>query len=164
MANEIKLCVTYTWEEIGHVEKGSGDDLKFDCEITELPGIYKLVVNECREIYVGEGQSLKIRLNNYAKAGWYEPATVEYTNRRVQGWLVKSLRKDFRPEIYICTKAAISFQNEAPKELDLKEKSNRLIVENLEIAKLPPNWILKNKKKQGKDQGAASIHTLNQDK
>ncbi len=147
---EIDSCITYTWEKIGYVEKSFGNELKFDCEITKLPGIYKLVVNECREIYVGEGQSLKTRIHNYAKAGWYANAPVEYTNRRIQGWLLEKLTENFRPEIYICTKSFVSFQNEELKELDLAEKSNRLIIENLEIAKLTPNWNLQNKKKSSR--------------
>jgi len=147
---EIESRITYTWEKVGYVEKSFGNELKFDCEITKLPGIYKLVVDECREIYVGEGQSLKTRIHNYAKAGWYPNAPVEYTNRRVQGWLLAKLNENFRPEIYICTKSFVSFQSDGLKELDLAEKSNRLIIENLEIAQLTPNWNLQNKKKSRK--------------
>ena len=138
------------WSLVGSVTLSVDikNGLTFNGSIPACPGVYKLCVQKTLCAYIGEGQNLLKRINNYANAGWIEKATKEFTNRRIQGWLLQELRDGNSAEIYICTEAFISKSGCNEKQLPFDNKYNRLIVESLAINDLQDDWTLKNKVKK----------------
>jgi hypothetical protein len=125
-----------SWRHIGDFElQGSEYQLKVPSGIPSLPGVYQIIAldppDSMNQIYVGEGQNLLRRLNNYRNAG-YEPLRLAATNRRVQGWIYEGISNnkcDF--EIHICTEGIATDSNGLKINLDFSLKHSRMLVENL---------------------------------
>jgi hypothetical protein len=90
-----------------------------------------LVSKDQLELYVGEGQSVHKRLSDYKNARYELQEKNEYTNRRIQGWMLNLIKKEKGPiEIWVCTEAPYLFK----KKLDLEVRFDRELIEYLEIA------------------------------
>ena len=112
--------------------------------LVKKPGIYKLISNDLSELYVGEGQFVHKRLSNYKNARYELHEKNEYTNRRIQGWMLHLIEDEKGPiEIFVCTLAYIRCGDEM-KELDLDKEYNRLMIENLEISITPNDFKIQN--------------------
>jgi hypothetical protein len=107
--------------------------LQMPIDIPKKPGIYRLVIEGQNsfehDIYVGEGEDVHKRLKDYENAGWM-PGRLAYTNRRVQGWLVESIRAGASIEVQHCTLASIQVNGSLRKDLGLDQRYNRMLIEN----------------------------------
>ena len=117
-------------------------------EITE-PGIYKLISKAAAEIYVGEAKNLSKRLSNYKNAGYVPNARLEFTNRRVQGWMLDLIADEKGPiEIFVLTESTHLSKDGKKLNLDLKSKINgkynRELIEHTEIAISASNFRIQN--------------------
>ena len=109
------------------------------------PGIYKLISKDSSELYVGEGKILHRRLSNYKNARYELQEKNEYTNRRIQGWMLNLIKKEKGPiEIWVCTEAPCLFK----KKLDLEVRFDRGLIEHLEIAIRYKNFRIQNDPKK----------------
>jgi len=137
------------WEFYGHFVRDDKHKLKieFENEVRDVnkPGIYKLVSKDHLELYVGEGQSVHKRLSNYKNARYELQEKNEYTNRRIQGWMLNLIKKEKGPiEIWVCTEAPCLFK----KKLDLEVRFDRELIEHLEIAIRYKNFRIQNDPKK----------------
>jgi hypothetical protein len=131
------------WKSYGRFVRNSDHTLEIELEnevleITE-PGIYKLISKAAAEIYVGEAKNLSKRLSNYKNAGYVPNARLEFTNRRVQGWMLDLIADEKGPiEIFVCNEAPYLCQDGKKLQLDLggetNGKYNRELIEHMEIA------------------------------
>ena len=131
------------WKSYGRFVRNSDHTLEIELEnevleITE-PGIYKLISKAAAEIYVGEAKNLSKRLSNYKNAGYVPNARLEFTNRRVQGWMLDLIADEKGPvEIFVCNEAPYLCQDGKKLQLDLGGKTNgkynRELIEHMEIA------------------------------
>ena len=121
------------------------EDVKEDVDVKKS-GIYKLIPENRLEIYVGEAQYIFKRLNDYTNAGYVPNAKREYTNRRIQGWMydLNKLKNEGGVKIFVCTEAFIRRSDETKQKLDLDQKHNRLLIENLEISITPNDFEIQN--------------------
>ena len=133
------------WEYYGFFKTVNDDEYKLEIEVVNYkclvkkPGIYKLVSNDHLELYVGEGQSVRKRLSDYKNARYELQEKNEYTNRRIQGWMLNLIKKEKGPiEIWVCTEAPYLCQDGKKLQLDLNGKTNgtynRELIEHIEIA------------------------------
>ena len=138
-----------TWEHYGNFVSGDPDKLEIEIVnhkcLVKKPGIYKLVSKDHLELYVGEGQSVHKRLSNYKNARYELQEKNEYTNRRIQGWMLNLIKKEKGPiEIWVCTEAPCLFK----KKLDLEVRFDRELIEHLEIAIRYKNFRIQNDPKK----------------
>ena len=102
-------------------------------DIPDKPGIYRIHIKEPKlsefDAYVGEGQDIQDRVKKYQNAGWH-PDKLAFTNRMVQGWLVKAIRMDATVVLWHCTDAKFGVNGELQETLDLGKRFNRLLIEN----------------------------------
>jgi hypothetical protein len=123
------------WEHYGRFVRKGVHTLEIEVVndkcLVKKPGIYKLVSKDHLELYVGEGQSVHKRLSDYKNARYELQEKNEYTNRRIQGWMLNLIKKEKGPiEIWVCTEAPYLFK----KKLDLEVRFDRELIEYLEIA------------------------------
>ena len=114
------------------------EDVKESVDVKKS-GIYKLMPEDQSELYVGEGQSVHERLSDYKNARYELQEKNEYTNRRIQGWMLNLIKKEKGPiEIWVCTEAPYLCQDGKKLQLDLGGKTNgtynRELIEHIEIA------------------------------
>jgi hypothetical protein len=135
------------WEHYGFFKNVNDSEYKLEIEVAndkclvKKPGIYKLVSKDHLELYVGEGQSVHKRLSDYKNARYELQEKNEYTNRRIQGWMLNLINKGKGPiEIWICTEAPRLFK----KKLDLEVRFDRKLIEHLEIAIRHKNFRVQN--------------------
>lgn len=112
---------------------GETSKLLMPLDIPDKPGIYRIHINEPKlsefDSYVGEGQDIQDRVKKYENAGWH-PEKLAFTNRMVQGWLVRAIRMDATVDLWHCTDAKFGVNGELQGSLDLGKKFNRLLIEN----------------------------------
>ena len=131
------------WEHFGNFVKYGEHKLEIEaenkfCDVNK-PGIYKLISQDESELYVGQGQSIHNRLSNYKNARYELQEKNEYTNRRIQGWMLNLIKKEKGPiEIWVCTEAPYLCKDGKKLQLDLGGKTNgtynRELIEHIEIA------------------------------
>ena len=120
------------------------EDVKEDVDVKKS-GIYKLMPKDRSELYVGEGQSVHNRLSDYKNARYELLKLREGTNRRIQGWMLNLIKNEKGPiEIWVCTEAYIRHSDETKQKLDLDQRHNRLLIENLEISTTPNDFEIQN--------------------
>ena len=137
------------WEYYGNFVGGDPDKLEIEVAndkcLVKKPGIYKLVSKDHLELYVGEGQSVHKRLSDYKNARYELLKLREGTNRRIQGWMLNLIKDEKGPiEIWVCTEAYIRHSDETKRKLDLDQRHNRLLIENLEISITPNDFEIQN--------------------
>ena len=138
-----------TWEYYGRFVNGVEYKLKIEDEKEDVDvknsGIYKLMPKDRSELYVGEGQSIHNRLSDYKNARYELLKLREGTNRRIQGWMLNLIKDEKGPiEIWVCTEAYIRHSDETKRKLDLDQRHNRLLIENLEISITPNDFEIQN--------------------
>ena len=115
------------------MQDGKTSKLQIPRDIPQKPGIYKIYIKEPKlsefDAYVGEGQDIQDRIKNYQNAGWH-PDKLAFTNRMVQGWLVKSIRMGATAQLWHCTDAYFQVNGELQSSLDLSKRFNRVLIEN----------------------------------
>jgi hypothetical protein len=138
-----KAVLEINWEYYGNFVRDveHKHKLKIENEVREItePGIYKLISKAAAEIYVGEAKNLSKRLSNYKNAGYVPNARLEFTNRRVQGWMLDLIADEKGPiEIFVLTESTHLSKDGEKLNLDLKSeingKYNRELIEHIEIA------------------------------
>ena len=131
------------WEHYGRFVRKDVHRLEIEVVndkcLVKKPGIYKLVSKDHMELYVGEGQSVHKRLSDYKNARYELQEENEYTNRRIQGWMLNLIKDEKGPiEIWVCTEAPYLCQDGKKLQLDLGGKTNgtynRELIEHIEIA------------------------------
>jgi hypothetical protein len=137
------------WEHYGRFVRKGVHTLEIEVVndkcLVKKPGIYKLVSKDHLELYVGEGQSVHKRLSDYKNARYELQEKNEYTNRRIQGWMLNLIKKEKGPiEIWVCTEAPCLFK----KKLDLEVRFDRELIEHLEIAIRYKNFRIQNDPKK----------------
>jgi len=112
---------------------GETSKLLMPLDIPNKPGIYRIHIKDPKlsefDSYVGEGQDIQDRVKKYENAGWH-PKKLAFTNRMVQGWLVRAIRIGGTAELWHCADAKFGVNGESQESLDLGKKFNRLLVEN----------------------------------
>ena len=145
VSTSYKAELEIKWEYYGFFKTVNDDEYKLEIEVVNYkclvkkPGIYKLVSKDHLELYVGEGQSVRKRLSDYKNARYELQEKNEYTNRRIQGWMLNLIKKEKGPiEIWVCTEAPYLCQDGKKLQLDLNGKTNgtynRELIEHIEIA------------------------------
>ena len=140
------------WEHYGRFVRKGVHRLEIEVVndkcLVKKPGIYKLVSKDHVEklvskdhveLYVGEGQSVHKRLSDYKNARYELQEENEYTNRRIQGWMLNLIKDEKGPiEIWVCTEAPYLCKDVKKLQLDLGGKTNgtynRELIEHIEIA------------------------------
>lgn len=143
--HESECLVRAQWKSVGSVSLSPQQyRLVMPKSPPSAPGIYRLEAAGVQETYVGEGAYLNRRLRNYENAGW-NPYIKSSTNRFVQGWIYKCLTSDLTEvQVFICTSAQLEVAGGIAKNLDLRQKYFRVLVEAATIASLS-GWTIKNK-------------------
>ena len=142
-ATSYKAELEIKWHYYGRFVNGVGhkleiEDMKEDVNVKNS-GIYKLMPKDRSELYVGEGQSVHERLSDYKNARYELQEKNEYTDRRIQGWMLRLINEEKGPiEIWVCTEALHLSQDGEKLRLDLcgefNGKYNRELIEHIEIA------------------------------
>ena len=152
-ATSYKAELEIKWHYYGRFVNGVGhkleiEDMKEDVNVKNS-GIYKLMPKDRSELYVGEGQSVHERLSDYKNARYELQEKNEYTNRRIQGWMLNLINKGKGPiEIWVCTEAPYLCQDGKKLQLDLGGKTNgtynRELIEHIEIANSSNKFLIQN--------------------
>ena len=160
-ATSYKAELEIKWHYYGRFVNGVGhkleiEDMKEDVNVKNS-GIYKLMPKDRSELYVGEGQSVHERLSDYKNARYELQEKNEYTDRRIQGWMLRLINEEKGPiEIRVCTEAYLCHRDGTKQKLDLDEKHNRLLIENLEISISAEIFRLQNDRKNWEPRPAQS--------
>ena len=126
------LCA---WTLIGVITKGQQfPKLVMPDGIPNQPGVYQILCPTSKKCYVGEGQSLKKRLEDYENAKYVQGETAS-TDRTVQGVIAEMIRSNESEfQIWCCSTAEIYDINSDLQALDLSQKYFRTLIEAITIA------------------------------
>jgi hypothetical protein len=112
---------------------GETSKLQMPRDIPQKPGVYRINIKGPNpsefDSYVGEGKNIQNRVKNYENAGWH-PGKLAFTNRMVQGWLVRAIRIGGTAELWHCSDAYFQVNGELQRLLDLSKVFNRFLIEN----------------------------------
>jgi len=122
------VTVSWQWQPAGAIRLAS-DGLLVLPSLPAIPGAYRLTLSdaggECIGLYIGQGGSLRQRIQHYRTPGFGH----RDTKTRVNGLLLAALRSGGAVKVEIAT-AASSMHGDQAFQLDLGVEASRRLVEN----------------------------------
>ena len=120
---DANITVQFNWSRLGAVTLDDERRLVFPVTPNE-PGVYTLTIGNAA--YIGEGVSLRRRWSGYRN-----PSSSQQTNMRMNPLLVAAASTEV-VTVDVVTAASVVVDNKE-RQLDLKRKSARLLVESAAI-------------------------------